>query len=137
MENREVFGPTHPDYFRGHSDAILRSIVERFTRDSVAMAVNAPIMAREAMAVANGAWAELLRRGTDNLPTVLAGDDDALMIDIRTARGLVVERFTYAPQRDEEDDGAGDWTSLAGDRLPWRTLQEERLPDLVAKALGL
>lgn len=58
--------PTDVRYFTGHDSATLRVIVERYTADSLAMWLNGgEEVAKEAIAIANNAWAELVMRGEE------------------------------------------------------------------------
>jgi hypothetical protein len=54
--------PTDSNFFASHTDAALTSIVSRYTAQAAAMVTTAPELATEAIALANNAWAEQVRR---------------------------------------------------------------------------
>ena len=56
-----TISPTDYRWYDSHSDEALATIIERYTAQSAAMAGHP--MADEAMAIANAAWEQQVRRG--------------------------------------------------------------------------
>jgi hypothetical protein len=58
--------PTDPGYFASHDSNTLRSIVKTKTDESLTMWLNGgETVAKDAIAIANNAWAELVLRGEE------------------------------------------------------------------------